>query len=384
MDSNLQSLIEPFQKACNDPYAAARAAKGEGRRILGHMCTYTPEELFHAAGYFPLRILAWSNTIQQADGLLQAYACSLARSALEQAVSGDLNFIDTMLFSHTCDTIQNLTDIWKRNVPGTTHLSLSTPTCVEGEHAIRYFAGELAHMRDFLMEEGASITDEALQESIELYREHRSVMRRLYEIRRRNPESISARDTLDITVSSFLMLKEDHLNLLEPLLEVLDTSGTVSTKTKPRVLVVGSACQDADYSGDIEKSGCVVVDDDLCTGSRAFEIDYVEAKTPLESLARMYLARRPCAAKHRPGYDVGKEVLNRARKAGADGVVFLFTKFCDPWAFDYPNMRATLDSAKIPSLLVEIEQHQAPSAQFETRMAAFAEMLANATEEQSS
>ena len=66
-----------------------------------------------------------------------------------------------------------------------------------------------------------------------------------------------------------------------------------------------------------------------------------------------------------------------ARAARADGVIFLLTKFCDPWAFDYPGVREALDAASIPSLLVEIEQDLRPSAHFSTRIGAFAEMIAS-------
>ena len=36
------------------------------------------------------------------------------------------------------------------------------------------------------------------------------------------------------------------------------------------------------------------------------------------------------------------------RNAGADGVIFILLKFCDPHAFDYPYIKALLDSAGIP------------------------------------
>ena len=117
------------------------------------------------------------------------------------------------------------------------------------------------------------------------------------------------------------------------------------------------------------------MDDDQFTGSRAFAVEEQACDDPLEGLARMYLSRRPCASKHRAGHSFGRDLLARARNAQADGVIFLFTKFCDPWAFDYPDMREALEEAGVPSQLVEIEQHVAPAEQFHTRVAAFAEMV---------
>ena len=122
------------------------------------------------------------------------------------------------------------------------------------------------------------------------------------------------------------------------------------------------------------------MDDDLCTGVRPFAVEAVEDADPLRALARMYLDRRTCASKHRDGYDPGAEIAKRAREAGARGVIFLFTKFCDPWAFDYPRMREALDNVQVPSLLLEIEQNQPPSAHFQTRVATFSEMLGETTQ----
>ena len=118
-----------------------------------------------------------------------------------------------------------------------------------------------------------------------------------------------------------------------------------------------------------------MADDDLCTGSRAFAVGGDPGADPIEALARRYLARKPCPAKHAPGYDIGENLLSAVHQAEADGVVFLFTKFCDPWAFDFPYIHDTLEDAGVPSLLVEIEQHVPAPEQYKTRVAAFAEIL---------
>ena len=374
MSSNTAALIDPFQTVCAAPYATARAAAAEGRKVAGYLCTYTPEELLHAAGYLPVRIFGYADGTQRADGLLQAYACSLARAALELALSGQLDFLSLTVFPHTCDTIQNLADIWQRNVAGALHVTLATPVNVESEHAVRFYRAELERVRDLLAAANGPIADDALAASIALHNEHRAAMRRLYAVRRANPGVLSGRDLLTVVLSSFLMPKEDHLGLLHELVSALE-SAPAAPAPGPKVFVGGALCQDADYIAAIEDAGCVVVDDDLCTGSRAFAVEEQSCDDPLEVLARMYLSRRPCASKHRPGHSFGRDVLARARKAKADGVIFLFTKFCDPWAFDYPEMREVLEEAEVPSLLLEIEQHMVPPAQFHTRVAAFAEMV---------
>jgi len=374
--------LAPFAAVCAEPFAHARRAAAGGRRVAGHMCTYTPEELLHAAGMLPVRLLGWTDTTHRADGLIQAYACSLARAVLDLALSGQIDFIDTMVFSHTCDTLQNLADIWKLNMPGMEVIMLSTPVDVGSPHAVRFYRSELARARGQLEKRVGPISDGAIVEAIDLYATHRAEMRRLYGIRREHPGLISASAVQTVALASFVMPKDEHLALLRELLADLSKrSSKGPASSVPRVFVAGAACQEPELLGVIEDADCVVVGDDLCTGERGFSIERVDAADPLESLARMYLGRRPCASKHLAGHNYAKWLLKTSRDAGADGVVLLFTKFCDPWAFEYPGLHAEFDAAGVPLLLLEVEQHMAPTAQFETRVEAFAEIVGAARKE---
>jgi benzoyl-CoA reductase subunit C len=100
-----------------------------------------------------------------------------------------------------------------------------------------------------------------------------------------------------------------------------------------------------------------------------------ETADPLEALAQRYLNRVVCPAKHSGLYDRGNYLIEKVRENRAQGVIFLFLKFCDPHAFDYPYMKAMLDKEGIPSLMVEIEDQIASEGQLRTRCEAFMEML---------
>ena len=376
MASGAYRQLEIFDSVSEDHYRTARAAAERGQKVAGYMCTYTPVELLHAAGYLPVRILGREAVISLADGHLQVFACTLARSALDMVLSGELNFLSLMVFPHTCDTIQNLAEIWKENVSEMPVLTLSTPVWVDGEHALEFYREELARARRFLEAQiGAEISDGSIDDSIKLHDEHRSMMRRLYELRRERPGSLSGAQMLSVVLASFLMSREDHLRAVTELVGDLESAEPEADSGLPKVLVVGAACRSEDYLVVIEDAGCIVVDDELCTGSRAFAIEAAPDGDPIDRLARMYLGRVPCASKHCPGSDTGARLVEKVRQSGADAVVFLFTKFCDPWAFDYPYLRDALDTAGIPSLLVEIEQHVPPAEQIKTRFSAFAEMI---------
>ncbi len=375
MATQTLSPLGILEAACTDPYAEAQKARAKGQKVAGITCSYTPQELFHAAGYLPVRIMAHQGGTPRADEIIQSYACSFARSVLDRALSGAFDFADLVVFAHTCDTMQNLADLWKGNRPQQALLIVSGPTLIEGEPARTYYRKEMDRVRVRLEEIVGPIPDAAIADSIRLYAQQRALMQRLYAIRRLRPELLSAADMHNAVTAAFLMPVEEHLQALRGLVEELEGDNIEDSATLPRVLVAGSVCQDRGFSEAIEEAGCLLVDDDLCMGSRAFELPDASGDDPMDALVQIYLTRTPCPAFHRPGFDPGAHLLERVRRAKADGVVYLLTKFCDPWAFDYPHMKNTLESEGIPTLLLEVEQNLPVPAQLRTRIEAFAEML---------
>ncbi len=92
---NSMKLFEPFYDIVNDPFKYARQWKAKtGRKVCGYFCSYGPEELIWAAGVLPFRIFGTSGNISLADAHLQAYCCGLVRGGLEDALSGNLDFLD--------------------------------------------------------------------------------------------------------------------------------------------------------------------------------------------------------------------------------------------------------------------------------------------------
>ncbi|MGD0211232.1 MAG: 2-hydroxyacyl-CoA dehydratase family protein, partial [Desulfomonilia bacterium] len=108
-------LIQEFQQISSDPHGYAREMKGQGKKCIGYFCSYTPEEIIHAAGIHPMRLFGAKDDTGIADRHLQAYCCSLVRGALADVLSGRLNYLDGAVFPHTCDSIQRLSDIWRLN-----------------------------------------------------------------------------------------------------------------------------------------------------------------------------------------------------------------------------------------------------------------------------
>jgi benzoyl-CoA reductase/2-hydroxyglutaryl-CoA dehydratase subunit BcrC/BadD/HgdB len=167
---------------------------------------------------------------------------------------------------------------------------------------------------------------------------------------------------------------EEH-NLLMG--ELLSGLGAPKSAGRPvRVFVVGNLCVFDEIYDYIEAGGGTVVGDDMCTGSRYFAVNADEkSPNPVEALADRIIKRPICAAKHNPLFDRGVYLKGMIQDSGAEGVIFLLVKFCDPHSFDYPYLKESVDELKVPHMLLETEMDNPSLGQIKTRIEAFMEMI---------
>lgn len=371
-----ESPLQVFSEVAANPYEYARQWKeNTGGRVFGYFCTYFPEELLHAAGILPIRILGVKENVSVADSVVQPFICSLVRTSLDAAMRNRFDFLDGVVFPHTCDSIQNLADIWKHHFPEQFSEVVVLPVWVDLPEAENYLTEEIARFRGKLEKHlGEKLADDALTNSIAVYDENRAALAELYAIRRDNPDAISAKETLDVVLASFRMRKEEHTALLKGLLDELKKAPK-SDNDSIRIVLYGNACDHPDIMNIFEEMDAYVIDDDLCTGSRYFLTTTPSEGEPLARIAKRYLTRIPCPSKHSDSFDRRKYLVNMVERGKADGVVMLILKFCDPHDFDYPDIAKRLTEENIPHLRLETEMQPASIEQVKTRLQAFIEML---------
>ncbi|MEW5724761.1 MAG: 2-hydroxyacyl-CoA dehydratase family protein, partial [Thermodesulfobacteriota bacterium] len=190
------------------------------------------------------------------------------------------------------------------------------------------------------------------------------------------PGLIRGRDVYHLVKGAMLLDRAFAAERLESLAASMkDGAFRWDASEKKRLLLAGGVCDQPEVYDLIEESGGVVVWDDLCTGSRAFEAEVAGEGDLVAALARRYLERPLCPAKHLSNTARSERLASLAREHRADGVIFLLLKFCDPHAFDYPYLKERLDREGVPSLLYEIEDRLPPEGQVRTRFESFIQML---------
>jgi len=370
-------LFDLFYHTVNTPFDYAKTWKAEtGKKVVGHFCSYTPEEIIHSADALSFRIFGSDDNLFLADAHLQPYSCSLVRGALGDALAGKLDFLNGIVFPHTCDSIQRLSDIWRLNIGQGFHLDMVLPVKLHTDSARAYMAGVFRKFKQDLERAlDIEITNKDLKAAAETINNVRACLKKLYELRCENPSIVSSGDILKIVKGSMMMDRNVLVEKLAEIIENLEKKTADTTSNKKRLVLTGGICSMPDIFEIIEDSGGAVVWDDLCTGSRYFEAETDLEGDIIESLARRYLERIVCPAKHSGLFSRGKHIVNVAKERRADGVIFLFLKFCDPHLFDYPYINEMLEKEGLPSMVFEIENRLPSKEQFKTRCEAFMEML---------
>jgi len=342
-------------------------ARYPGRRAVGYLCSYVPEEMIHAAGFSPVRVRGSAAPLRQADAHLQSFTCALCRSTLDQLLDGKLSFLAGTVFAHTCDALQAQADLWRINAEEPQFVEVVMQPANLGAPAARpYLLAELERFLERLGPRQPAVAD--LQASIALYDETRRLVQALQEVRDR----LSAADYFAIVDAVQVMPHEEANPLLSRLLEELRAAPP--RPGGPRLFLAGAVLDEPRLLDLVDDLGARVAGDDLCSGSRHFSGQVGAGGDPLAALADYYLQRPPCPAKYLPGHDPGRHLAEQARAAGCDGVVFVVEKFCEPYAFDYALALPALEEAGLPHLMLEMEQTPSTEA-LRTRLQAFVEML---------
>jgi len=344
-----------------------------GRKGIGYFCSYVPLEILHAVGLTPVRILQLAGPISMANAHFPSFSCAPARTALERLLSRELGFLRAVVFSHTCDTMKCLADVWRMMDSTQTVLNFSLPTALDAAGSFEYV---LAAHRELLGELesmcGVSVSEATLRASIAMFEERRHLLAELYQVR----ELITADELWRLTVVGLVMPVEEHLSLLRSTIGPLRDAPLIGRKG-PRLAIAGTTLHDGSLLALIEELGGQIVVDDLCTGERAIQgrVNLEQHPDALAALAARALERPVCPAKHKAGRGAAARMLELVQSGRVAGVVFVQPKYCDPCAFDYVPQRKALEEAGIPHVVVEIETG-APSAQVRTRLQALLEMLA--------
>jgi benzoyl-CoA reductase/2-hydroxyglutaryl-CoA dehydratase subunit BcrC/BadD/HgdB len=236
-------------------------------------------------------------------------------------------------------------------------------------------------MRSFVTElgalGGAPITDEKLIASITLFNEGRRLLRNALVARRGGDASFTSVELQILIKSSMVMDRAEHNALLAA---VLRQRRPAARDGRVRVHLSGHMCHapKPELLALIEEAGGQIVDDDLYHGARYVSTDVDEDEAPVDALVAWYLARNvniPCPTRTQSDVDWDAYLLKAVAASGAEVVISLMVKYCEPHMLYFPEIKKALDQAHIPHLLLETEHEGMPLETMRTRVEALFEQV---------
>ncbi len=378
--NKMEQVLSRLSSVTTDPYRSVADYKERtGKKVIGIFPMWIPEEIIHAAGILPVVMWRSNEAVTWGHAHVPAYNCPMNRSVIDDAVKGKLKFMDGMVFLRECLQSQEVAFVIEKNACPSYEEYLYLPPIHPGSKVSREWARqELEKLRKGLENFiGEKITAKKLNESIRVYNRNRSLLRKLYETRRKKPGIIKAADVLRVVWASMLIPKEEHSKLLRRLLSDLEKK-EYEPAGKQGVFLSGCLCIHPQFEilDMLEDLGMLVVDDDIYVGYRYFANDAKITDDPIGSLAERHFIKSPVdPARGEVELHWGDELIEKARKAKADGVITLMTKYCPPHLCYYPDVKIKLLEAGIPEVLLEVEHETISLQGIKTRLQSFAETI---------
>ena len=368
-----------------------RAAKQEGKKVIGYMCLFAPIELILAADAIPVRVNSgWYDASKLGDRIIPVEVCPMVRSTIGAkmiALSPYLELSDTLISVLTCDGMTKLGEILSDFKPVWT---MTIPRVKDTEQSLRLWNEEIKTIKGQIEElTGNKIRGKQLKSAIELTQKATKAFRRLQELRK-GPPVIMGRDAMLVNQTYMWDDIERWTEKTEALCDELEER--VSQKNwacppdTPRVMLTGTPMIWPDnwkVPALVEEANPqgILVADELCSSERLLYdpvgVDEWSMSDMLNAIAERYLMAStcPCFTSEDGNEDRINWLLNKIKEWDIQGVIYYVIRGCMLYAMEYTRVKKVMDSKGVPVYYLDTEYTREDVGQMKTRIEAFLEML---------
>jgi benzoyl-CoA reductase subunit C len=371
-------MFDTFKKRVENAHDYARDWKDKtGGKVMGYFCTYAPEEIMYAAGILPVRILGSREPQSVTEPHIFGMYCPWCRDCLAQGLQGRYDYLSGIMMAQSCLHLRQTYSSWKIHLAPEFAYYLPMPNHVQSPRALPFLIKELEDFKKSLEDfTGKKITDQDLENAIEVYDASRRMMKQIYEVRKEQVPLVSGTEAMYMVLASQVSDKAEHNKELEKAIASLATRKPPKANPGIRLLQIGSEQNDPDFVDMVESLDAMVVIDEHCGGTRYFWNETPKEGSPLERIAARYINRPACPSKDWPARRRLDHIKNLVKEYDVQGVMLVQQKFCDPHEADMPVIEKMLKEIGIPSYPLELDIN-VPYGQFKIRLEAFIEMISD-------
>ena len=378
---SINALLDEFKVKAATPKQQLAEYKAQGKKVIGVLPYYAPEELVYAAGMVPMGIWGSNNkTISRAKEYCATFYCTIAQLALEMLLDGTMDDLDGIITPTICDTLRPMSQNFRVSMGDKMAvIFLAHPQNRFEDFGLQFCIDQYNHVKEELEKvSGHEITADAIRDAIKVYNKSRAARRAFVKLANDHCDVITPTKRSAVLKAFYFMEKPAYTEMLEELnkeleaLPVCDWKGT-------KVVTSGIICDNPKLLAAFEENNVAIAADDVAHESRSFNTDVPEdEECPMMALAKQFanidhdvLLYDPQSEKNRRG----EFVADLVKKSGAQGLVLFMQQFCDPEEMEYPYLKKALDDAKIPHIKLGIDQQMRDFGQAQTAIQAFADVL---------
>ena len=373
--SDLRKTIDGLKEIAASPRKQLDRVLAEGKKAVGVIPYFAPEELVYAAGMVPFGMWGAETQVTESKRYYPAFYCSILHTALDLGIKGEFRGLSAVMIPLTCDSLKGMGTNWRfgvKDIPVIDVAYAQNRTIPAGEE---FTESQFKKIRGQVEEiAGCKITDKALAAANKVYNANRKECLRFTELAASHSGTVSLVDRAMVLKARYFMERDAHTAHLKAINDALAAMPAEAAAGKKRV-TTGIIADSPELLGILQDNGFVIAADQITHESVDFRALADETIDPVKALAKRLNGIKGTSVLFDPAKSRNTELAQIAKACGADGVLWVLTKFCDPEEFDYVPAKEVLDAAGIPMLQIEIDQQMVNYEQVRTAIETFKDIL---------
>ena len=366
---SIEAIVNEFSAVAANPKGQLKAYKDAGKKCIGVMPYYAPEELVYAAGMMPFGMWGSNNkTEQRSKEYCATFYCTIAQLDLEMLLDGTMDLLDGVITPTICDTLrpmsQNIRVAMSEKLPC---IFLAHPQNRFADWGKQFCLDQYNNVKAGLEKiAGHEIKSEDIAAAIKVYNKSRAARREFVKLASDHCDVVDPIMRSAVLKAAWFMDKAEYTEKLKAL------------NAELKVVTSGIICDNPTLLKIFKDNNVAIAADDVAHESRAFRTDASEEGDPMMALVDQFtnidydvLLYDPQSNQNRRG----EFVANMVKESGAQGLVLFMQQFCDPEEMEFPYLKKALDAAGIPFIKLGIDQQMRDFGQAATAIQAFADVL---------
>ncbi|MEG1929661.1 MAG: double-cubane-cluster-containing anaerobic reductase [Anaerovorax sp.] len=382
-NNELPEIFESFGDARRQGFLTVKNFKDAGKKVVGIFCTYTPVEIFMAAGAINVGLCSTSDeTIPDAEKVLPRNLCPLIKSSYGFAITEKcpyMYFSDLVVGETTCDGKKKMYELLGeiKNV----HV-MQLPQRQDDQVSQNMWYQEVLALKERVEKDfNVTITQADIKEAIRKKNVERTLLKEFYELNKACPPPMTGLEQLKFLFGSQFKFDYDEKiaeikGAIEKIRGAYDGGERKVSEKAKRILITG--CPMGGVTEKVvqvlEEVGGVAVVLENCMGVKQIEnlVDETAAD-PYQALADRYL-QIGCSVMT-PDNNRLKSLERLMEEFKVDGVVEMTLQACHTYNIETNEIKNFVESKGKPFVSVETDYSTSDLAQLKTRLAAFIEMF---------